>query len=224
MERTFTIRANEGFVALFAPALVAGIIGTAPGVRLRFALKPDKEATPLRDGTVDLEVGTAGASAPEVRSQLLFRDSFIGGARLYHPLLMGPVTPQRYAGCGHVVASRRGVWKGPVAAALDELGLRREVVAIVPSFLDALNIARASDLIALVPRSCIRGEAREAQGLQEFDLPVPTPELAVSAMWHPRLDADPGHCWLRQKLVTICRAEAWGEGQIPGTASFSRKA
>ena len=96
----------------------------APGVRLRFAPKPDKEATPLRDGTVDLEIGTAGASAPEVRSQLVFRDSFIGAARLRHPLLTGPVTPQRYATCGHVVASRRGIWKGPVDDALDQLGLQ----------------------------------------------------------------------------------------------------
>lgn len=206
LERTFTIRANEGFVALFAPALVTGIIEAAPGVRLRFAPKPNKEATPLRDGTVDLEIGTAGASAPEVRSQLVFRDSFIGAVRLHHPMLAEPMTPHLYAACCHVVASRRGVWKGPVDDALGELGLRREVVAIVPSFLDALNIARRSDLIALVPRSCIGGIRVEAQGLQGFDLPVPTPELAISAMWHPRLDADPGHRWLRQKFVSICRA------------------
>lgn len=207
LERTFTIRANEGFVALFAPALVAGIIGAAPGVRLRFAPKPDKEVTPLREGTVDLEIGTVGASAPEVRSQLMFRDSFIGAVRLHHPLLTGPMTPERYADCGHVVASRRGAWKGPVDDALDELGLRRKVVAVVPSFLDALNIARVSDLVALVPRSCLRGNERETQGLKGFDLPVPTPELAISAMWHPRLHADPGHRWLREKLVTICRVE-----------------
>lgn len=206
LERTFTIRANEGFVALFAPALVAGIVKAAPGVRLRFAPKPDKEATPLRDGTVDLEIGTAGASAPEVRSQLVFRDSFVGTARRHHPLFTAPVTPQRYAACGHVVASRRGVWKGPVDDALDQLGLRREVVAIVPSFFDALNIARTSELIALVPRSCLRAETSETRGLQGFDLPVATPELAISAMWHPRLDADPGHRWLRQKVMKICQA------------------
>jgi DNA-binding transcriptional LysR family regulator len=206
-ERTFTIRANEGFVALFAAALVADIMKAAPGVRLRFAPKPDKEATPLRDGTVDLEIGTAGVSAPEVRSQLVFRDYFIGAARLHHPLLTALITPERYAACGHVVASRRGVWKGPVDDALNQLGLRREVLAIVPSFFDALHIARTSELIALVPRSCLRAETFETRGLQGFDLPVPTPELAISAMWHPRLDADPGHRWLRQKLVTICRAE-----------------
>ena len=208
LERTFTIRANEGFVALFAPALVTGIIEEAPGVRLRFAPKLDKEPTPLRDGTVDLDIGTTGASAPEVRRQLVFRDSFIGAVRPHHPLLTEPVTPHLYAACGHVVASRRGLWKGPVDEALGELGLRREVVAIVPSFLDALNIARCSDLIALVPRSCIRVGGTVAQEVKGFDLPVPTPELAINAMWHPRLDADPGHRWLRQKLMATCRAAA----------------
>jgi DNA-binding transcriptional LysR family regulator len=84
--------------------------------------------------------------------------------------------------------------------------LRREIVAIVPGFLDALNIARRSDLIALVPRSSIRDGDATSHGLEGFDLPVPTPELAISVMWHPRLDADPAHRWLRQKLVATSRA------------------
>jgi DNA-binding transcriptional LysR family regulator len=206
LERTFTIRANEGFVTLFAAALVASITEAAPHVRLRFAPKSDKEAAPLRDGRIDLEIGTAGASAPEMRSQLIFRDHFIGAARLSHPILKGPMTPHRYAAYGHVVTSRRGASTGPVDDALHELGLRREIIVIVPGFLDALNIARRSDLIALVPRSSIRNGGVTSQGLEGFDLPVATPELAISAMWHPRVDADPAHRWLRQKLVATCRA------------------
>ena len=206
LERTFTIRANEGFVALFAAALIAAITEAAPRVRLRFAPKPDKATAPLREGTIDLEIGTAGASAPEVRSQLIFRDRFIGAARHRHCLFEGLITPQRYAACGHVVASRRGATTGPVDDALHELGLRREIVVIVPSFLDALNIARRSDLIALVPRACIRVGEVAAEGLEGFDLPVSTPELAISVMWHPRLDADLAHRWLRQKVVAACRA------------------
>lgn len=204
LERTFTIRANEGFVALFAPALVAAITAAAPRVRLRFAPKPDKDAAPLRQGAIDLEIGTAGASAPEVRSQLLFRDRFMGAARSGHPILGGPITPERYITHGHVVASRRGAWTGPVDDALLERGLRREIVVIVPSFPDALNVARCSDLIALVPRSCIANGGTMAEGVQAFDLPVPTPDLAISAMWHPRLDADPAHRWLRQMFMATC--------------------
>jgi DNA-binding transcriptional LysR family regulator len=51
LERNFTIRANEGFVAMFAPSLVAALIKAAPRVRLRFAPKPDKAATPCARDT-----------------------------------------------------------------------------------------------------------------------------------------------------------------------------
>ncbi len=204
LERTFTIRANEAFVALFAPAILAAVTGAAPRVRLRFAPKPDKAPAPLRDGTVDLEVGTAGSAAPEIRTLLIARDRFVAAVRAGHALLDAPVTARRYAACGHVVASRRGSATGPVDNALHALGLRREVVAVVPGFVDALNIARVSDLVALVPRSCLADPAL-AQGLRGFDLPVPTPPLAISAMWHPRSDADPGHRWLRQRVLAACR-------------------
>ena len=206
LDRTFTIRANEGFVALLAAAIVEAVVEVAPLVRLRFAPKPDKVVAPLRDGSIDLEIGTTGASAPEMRSQLLFRDRFVGAVRDDHPLLPGPITPERYASHGHVAASRRGAWEGPVDEALRDLGLRRRVIAVVPGFLDALAIARRSDLIALVPSSCVRHEGAEARGIVCFDIPVRTPELTISMMWHPRLDADPGHRWLRQKLVAICQA------------------
>ncbi|WP_078709110.1 LysR family transcriptional regulator [Consotaella salsifontis] len=205
LDRTFTIRANEGFVSLFAAAIVTAITREAPHVRFRFAPKPDKDATPLREGTIDLEVGTTGASAPEMRSLLILRDRFIGAARLGHPLLQRPMTPQRYADCGHVVASRRGSWTGPVDEALHDIGVTRRVVTIVPGFLDAMSIARQSDLVALVPRSCLRDGQVAAQGLKGFDLPVPTPELTISLMWHPRLDADPAHRWFRQKIAELCR-------------------
>jgi DNA-binding transcriptional LysR family regulator len=212
LDRTFTIRANEGFVVLFACAIVEAIVEVAPLVRLRFAPKPDKVVAPLRDGSIDLEIGTTGASAPEMRSQLLFRDRFVGAVRDAHPLLVDPITPERYAACGHVAASRRGAWEGPVDEALHDLGLQRRVIAMVPGFLDALAIARRSDLVALVPRLCVRHEGAEPRSVVCFDIPVPTPELAISMMWHPRLDADPGHRWLRQ-VVMKCVGPASRDGR-----------
>lgn len=155
-----------------------------------------------------IEIGTAGSSAPEMLSQLLFRDRFVGAARQNHPLFAEPITPERYAACGHVTASRRGAWTGPVDDALHVIGLQRRVVVVVPSFLDALTIACRSDLIALVPQSCVRGAEATPHIARTFGLPVATPELVISAMWHPRLHADPGHCWLRQMLVSACRTSA----------------
>ena len=208
LERTFAIRAGEGFVERFSAALVAAVTAAAPSVRLRFAPKPDKDAGPLREGRIDLEIGVLGASAPEVRTQFLFRDHFVGAVRVEHPLLTGPVTPERYAACSHVVAARKETFKGPVDAALAELGLKREIVAIVPGYPDAMRIARQSDLVALVPRSCLGGAlaSPDQQGLAGFELPVRTPEIVISAMWHPRVDADPAHRWLRDTVMAVCRA------------------
>ena len=209
--RTFTIRAGEGFIELFSAPLVAAVTQVAPHVRLRFAPKPDKDALPLRDGQIDLEIGVLGATAPEVRTRFLFRDAFIGAVRIGHPLLGGQMTPERYAACRHVVASRKGKFSGPVDVALEALGLRREVVAVVPGFPDAMRIARDSDLVALVPRSALAnptGANPTGPGLIGFDLPVPTPPITISAMWHPRMDADPAHRWLRDTVVTLCHTAA----------------
>ena len=211
LERTFTIRAGEGFMERFSAPLVAAVTDIAPHVRLRFAPKPDKDALPLRDGQIDLEIGVLGASAPEVRTRFLFRDAFIGAVRVGHPLLDGPITPERYAACRHVVASRKGNFTGPVDAALEALGLRREIVAVVPGFPDAMRIAHNTDLVALVPRSGLAsptGAAPTAPGPVGFDLPVRTPPIAISAMWHPRMDADPAHRWLRDTVVAVCHAAA----------------
>jgi DNA-binding transcriptional LysR family regulator len=209
LERTFTIRAGEGFVELFSAPLVAAITAAAPRVYLRFAPKPDKDALPLRDGQIDLEIGVLGASAPEVRTRFLFRVAFIGAVRIGHPLLEGAMTPERYAACRHVVASRKGKFTGPVDEALETLGLRREVVAVVPGFPDAMRIARDTDLVALVPRSSLAsptGADSNGLGLVGFDLPVRTPPIVVSAMWHPRMDADPAHKWLRDTVLAVCHA------------------
>jgi DNA-binding transcriptional LysR family regulator len=210
LERTFTIRANEGFVAALSASLVAALTEAAPRVRVRFAPKPEKDARPLREGQIDLEIGVLGAFAPEIRTQALFRDRFVGVARIGHPLFSGAdITPERYAACDHLVASRKGEFTGPVDDALEELGLRRTVSVVVPGFPDAMRIARHSDLVALVPRSCFgNGAANDsaaAEGLQSFELPVRTPEIVISAMWHPRVDADPAHRWLRDTVVSVCR-------------------
>lgn len=92
--RTFTLRTSEGFAESFGPDLIARLGRQAPGVRLRFVQKPDKDSAPLRDGTVDLETGVVGGTTgPEVRVQALFRDRFIGVVRLGHPLCEREMTP-----------------------------------------------------------------------------------------------------------------------------------
>ncbi|MBP2169602.1 DNA-binding transcriptional LysR family regulator [Erwinia toletana] len=209
LQRTFTIRANDGFVEAFGAALIAAAVTVAPLVRLRFAPKAEKSARPLREGLADLEVGVLSDMGPEIRLQALFRDRFVGVVRKGHPLaLEAQVSASQYIAYGHVVASRRGALSGPVDKALAEIGLERNIAATVPSFPAALAVAQASDLVALVPASFLSHQ-RLVEGavvtLSAFELPVKTSGITISQMWHPRLELDPAHRWLRQLVLSVCR-------------------
>jgi DNA-binding transcriptional LysR family regulator len=202
--RTFTLRTSEGFVENFGPDLVARVGEEAPGARLRFVQKLDRDSALLREGTVDLETGVVGsAMGPEVRVQALFRDRFIGVVRIGHALSQGEITAARYAAGRHICVSRRGRDKGPIDDALRPLGLERKIVTIVGGFSTALALARASDLIASVPE---RHTGNLRAGMHSFPLPVLAPEITVSLLWHPRLHADPAHRWLRGLVMDACAA------------------
>ena len=202
--RTFTLRTSDGFLENFGPGLVVRASQEAPGVRLRFVQKVDKDRAPLRDGTVDLETGVVDeTTGPEVRTRALFRDRYIGAVRMGHALSRGKITPARYASGKHILVSRQGLDKGPVDEALKSAGLEREIVTIVGGFSAALTIARATDLVATVPE---RHTASLRAGMHCFPLPVAAQEFTVSMLWHPRMHADPAHQWLRGLVLDTCAA------------------
>ncbi|MEZ5504282.1 MAG: LysR family transcriptional regulator [Halioglobus sp.] len=203
--RTFTLRSSEGFVENFGAALIARVEEEAPGVRLFFTQKPDKDSAPLRDGIIDLETGVIEpTTAPELHAQALFRDNYIGVVRAGHTLSRGEMTPTRYATGSHIQVSRLGLEHGPIDEALSLLGLERKIATIVAGFSTALGLARASDMIASVPE---RHTGNLRVGMYSFALPLPTPQFTVSLLWHPRLQADQAHQWLRGLVLDTC-AEA----------------
>ncbi|WP_061708497.1 LysR family transcriptional regulator [Pseudenterobacter timonensis] len=206
LTETFTLRVSDGFIEAFGPALIAEVATQAPGVLLRFTPKPEKSDLPLREGRVDLEIGVAGKSmGPEIRLQGLFRDRFVGVVREGHPLAGAKrVTLEEYIAWGHVVASRRGLMHGPVDEGLAQAGVSRKIATVVPGFPVALAVARATDLVALVPASILLSpSARE--GMVHFELPVKTRTITISQLWHPRLEVDPAHRWLRGVVLQVCR-------------------
>jgi DNA-binding transcriptional LysR family regulator len=206
LERSFTLRSSDGFVENFGAALIERVAREAPGVRLCFLPKPDKASTPLREGAVDLETGVLGATmGPEIRTQALFRDHWVGVVREGHPLAGHEhVTAEQFALARHIGISRRGEVGGPVDEALAPLGLQRHLAVTVGGFVAALAIARATDLIACVPD---RHTQNLRGGLHSFALAFPVPPLSISLFWHPRFQADPAHLWMRQVVLETCGAQ-----------------
>lgn len=208
LERTFTLRNREGFVENFGAALVERVATQAPGVRLRFEQKTDRDSTALREGLADLETGVVGPSmAPELRTQALFSDRFVSVVRQGHPLAgrlheLGAYLEGRHIGVAHGTAGQEGV-----DLALERLGHQRRVDLWAGSFSAALALARATDCIANVPDRHTRSLR---QDMHAAPWPVRVPAFSVSLIWHPRYSADPAHQWLRtcvRDVVSACVAD-----------------
>lgn len=196
LERTFVIRARDGLIESFGADLVARVAREAPEVRLHFLPRLDRDGRAMRDDGTDMELGVIGAvTNPELRSQALLRDRFVGVMRDGHPEQDKITTVEAYCRIAHVGDFRHQPDGGPVQAALHARGLMRDVRVVVSSFGAAIRLAGTSDLVATVPELHTSGVAAQ---VVLFPLPFETPEITVSMIWHPRLDADPGHRWLRQ--------------------------
>jgi DNA-binding transcriptional LysR family regulator len=218
LERTFTLRNREGFVENFGAALVERVAAQAPGVRLCFEQKTERDSAALRDGLADLETGVVGPTlAPELRAQALFSDRFVSVVRQGHPLAGQLHELQPYIAGRHIGVAHRTGGQEAVDLALERLGLQRQVDLSVGSFSAALALARATDYIANVPE---RHTHSLREGMHSAALPVQVAAFSVSLIWHPRYSADPAHRWLRdcvRDVVSACLAHMpMLEGPLPG--------
>jgi DNA-binding transcriptional LysR family regulator len=113
-----------------------------------------------------------------------------------HPLSRGKLTAARYAAAKHVLFSRHGLTRGPIDQTLAERALEREIVTIVGGFATALALA-------LVRARRQRTGAPHRQ----LALPFAATEITVSMLWHPRLDADQAHRWLRDCVREVVQRD-----------------
>ena len=203
LQREFVLRTSDGIAETFGPTLIDRVQREAPGVQIRFVRKLDKDSSGLREGALDLETGVvAGTSGPEVRAQALFVDRYVGAVRRGHPLARGPVSLDDYAAWNHVIAWRPGLDLLGIDEMMEKLGLLRKVATTVDGFSAALALARGSDLLATVPE---RHTTSLRDGMFTFPIPLAIPEFTISLLWHPRLDGDPAHRWLRRCVQEACR-------------------
>jgi DNA-binding transcriptional LysR family regulator len=200
IQRTLVIRASDAVAGLLAAPLHARLAADAPKLALHFVPEGEEDAAALRDGRVDLDIGVADLSEPELRTRVLYHDSFVFVVRPRHPLTKGPLTAKRLAAAHHIVVSRAGRPRGPIDHALKALTLTRTIAAVVPTFFAAMFAAARSDLVAAVPCS-LAASAMDTLPLRVLQPPFRLPTIAVSLMWHPRLDQDPAHRWLRASVM-----------------------
>ncbi|MBB4895054.1 DNA-binding transcriptional LysR family regulator [Streptomyces olivoverticillatus] len=203
--RQFTVRTNDGLAVVIGPELTGRIAREAPGIRLRILPECEEDPADLRD-RVDLDIGHLPELPHDVRSLELPPHGYAAVCRADSPHAQGPLTVEGFAAAAHITVSRRGRFHSVVDERLAELGLRRNVLATVPTQMTACFLALHSDALALVPAP-VGARAAEVMPLAVLEIPLSLPQVPMGMAWHARLDADPAHAWLRRAAA---RAAAGG--------------
>jgi DNA-binding transcriptional LysR family regulator len=79
------------------------------------------------------------------------------------------------------------------------LGLKRRWVVEIPYFTAAMRCVPVTDFVATVPRRLADLE-RHNPHLKMLPAPREITKFKYQMVWHPRLDTDAAHQWLRQMV------------------------
>lgn len=205
LRREFHIHATDQMISLLGLSLGHAVTEQAPHVGLRFSPLEHDEAVALR-ADVDLSLGVFHDLPPELRVQKLFDDRFVCVARRNHAKIRGEISLEQYLAARHVVVSPRGGPGSVVDTALAKHKRSRRAVRWVPYYMSALELIAASDCLATLSERLARHHA-ERYELQVLEPPFALPRCAGAQVWHPRLENDPAHAWLRRLVVLAVRGK-----------------
>ena len=99
--------------------------------------------------------------------------------------------------------------------ALAERGLARKVTRFVPYFVVALDLVSRTDCVLTVSERLATAYA-DRFALQVLKPPLALPAYTICQVWHPRVDADPSHRWLRRLVLEVA-------GEVTGKAGRKGK-
>ncbi|UTY56082.1 LysR family transcriptional regulator [Massilia sp. erpn] len=208
LERTFSIRANDVFVGTYGGQLREAMRAKAPNAVLRFVPEGDIDDGALREGRIDLYISATRDFGADIKVQTLFNTTFVGLAREDHAIFDAPIDPARLVAYDHISVSRRGRAYGPTATMLAEHKLQQRVALIAPNFHSAIFALADSDLVLpLLPRAMLHNIEKLGMKLRHFELPLPLTPVTIVQAWHPRLDNDHAHRWLRQTIKQTCSSD-----------------
>lgn len=193
-------------LVLLMPRLLHRLRVEAP--HLRLAVRPVNSASlelEMRSRKIDLALTVPQFVPAGLHSRRLFRERYVGVVRQKHPLAKGVIDLERFVAYPHLLVSPdKGDFSGPTDDALAKVGLRRNIMLVVPSFSVVAAILDTTDLVAVLP-SRLLGQTRRR--MHTFKPPVEVDGFDLHAYWPERLNNDAMHKWFRKLILESLSTE-----------------
>jgi len=211
--RTFVLAAADYGQFVVLPPLIERLARFAPGIDLVVKDAGPGTAKVLGEGLVDLALGPpiGGVRASEVESdqpglygRALFDEGFVCVVRRDHPDIGDTLDLDTFIALPHAFVAPRGTPGGIVDDLLAERGLTRRVAVMVQHFLVAPWLIAQSNMVITIADRIARAFVTQLP-LKVLTPPLPLPRFTMQLTWHERRHRDPGHQWLRNQIIDVCK-------------------
>jgi DNA-binding transcriptional LysR family regulator len=191
---------------IFGP-LIEAIRKTAPGIKVLASPRP--VAGVLSDlfarGEMDIVISARDTLLPDFSSMLLYSERYICVGRKRHPLKAHRISLKQLCTFDHLLVSPSGDrFSNIIDSILAKQNYRRRVASVVPSYPLMFDILDRDDFLVFVPKGLLRERKSD---LKIFKTELAVPPVEILASWHPRLNGDGKHKWLRGLLVKVAKAQ-----------------
>jgi DNA-binding transcriptional LysR family regulator len=206
---TFRIAATDNAASVLAPVIARELLPKAAQVRLDFISWHEKVFDDLSHGSVDLVLNADEGQIPgPLQTAVIYHDEFACAVEEESPY-RGRLSLGQYLAAQHISVGVLGGLQTIPEKRLAAKGYKRKIAMQVPYFLAALRCVAGTPLVATVPKRFADAEAH-SPGIRIVKPPKELTGFRYLMIWHPRVNTDASHTWLRSTLLQIGQS-------LPGT-------
>lgn len=199
----FRVGMCDNLEMAFFGALTARVRQVAPGAHVVAVASTKRDTVQLLEsGAYDFSVAVHDDPASWHVREILFDQQFLC---LFDPNqleITSSLSLESYSRAQHVIVSSEGTITNAIDGLLDNIGLRRDVVASVSRYAAVAPVLQAVPAIATVPETVARCMAR-LYNLQICTPPLKLPVEPISMLYRRVDQADGRLAWFRKLFIEV---------------------
>ena len=196
--RNFRIGAPEHLCSLITGPLLQRLEQIAPNAQCTMTVEFGEPAIrSIEQHRIDLAIGQFNRIHGDHRVELLYEDRFVLVTRADHPAADSRMTKRAFETMAQLSVSPTGNPRGFLDEQLEQLAVKRRLVARVPRFQTAFEVVRDSDAGVIAPARLANFYARTFR-LQTHALPFKLHPIRVVSI--RRDQQDPAVEWLAAQI------------------------
>ena len=198
--RRFRLKLTDVGVSGLVPSIMRRVRSQAPGVVLDVGVFASSTAVQdLRAGKTDAVICSTRLDAPDLLRETLFTQAYVGVAAPDHPRIGDAPTIEEFEAEHHIAVGAETGHRA-VDLRVQELGIKRRIALVIPSFSGLPSILAGTELLSFAPSPVAYLQAAMGQ-LKVFDLPFDVPIGEVGLYTIRREIPSPDVDWLRSCII-----------------------